>query len=574
MLRPDKRRARADKGRVVAARDAANARGSRRITFLAIGVLAVLAIFGVRAGWIATVQADELGEMARLQHESTIPLQAPRGAIVSSDGRELAVDKRVTAVTATPYLVTDKRLTAERIASAVELSPDEVERRLQGDGGYVMLNTGVDQQRATYLHKLRLPGITLSDAQKRLYPLGTVGAQMIGMTDDYGAGLTGLEKAMEPVLKGTAGERRVARDPKGNTLKILDDTQPVPGKAVTLTIDSAIQQKTESVLQAVLLAHKAKAASAIVMRPRDGAVLAMATVPGYDPNKPETLVPDAERMRPITDAFEPGSTFKLITVAGAIQEGVVTRDTMFNLPPTLTLYDRTLGEAKPRGSVAWSTQEILQNSSNIGTVMIGQKLGPSRVQDWIQKFGFGAKTGIDYPGEVSGIVVPRDKWSGTSILNIPIGQGVAVTLAQMAEAYGTIANDGRMVPPHLVQRVGNKVLTHPRGQQILSAQTAEQVNIILQKVVSDAGTGGEAKIPGYTVGGKTGTANKIDPSTGKYVKKYVASFVGYAPATRPGIVVAVMVDEPRNGSYYGGEVAAPAFEQIAQFALQHLRIAP
>jgi len=572
--RPDKRRGRASKGRADKARAAAERTGSRRVRYLSIGTLVVLGVFGARAGWIATVQAGELTDKARAQHEVVHEVQALRGAIVSSDGRELAVDKHVTAVTATPYLVKDKRGTAEKIATAVELSPDEVEHRLQGDGGYAMLNTGVDQQRAAYLRKLDLPGITLTDAQKRLYPLGTVASQMIGMTDDYGAGLTGLEKAMDGQLKGTSGKRHEARDPNGATLRILDDTEPIAGKTVTLSIDSAIQQKVETVLEGTRLANNAKAASAIVMRPSDGAILAMATVPGYDPNKPETITPDTERMRPITDTYEPGSTFKLVSVAGAIQDGTVTRNTMFDLPPTLTLYDRTLHESHDRGSVAWTTQEILQNSSNIGTVKIAQKMGPSKVQDWIEKFGFGAKTGIDYPGEVGGIVLPRDQWSGTSILNIPIGQGVAVTIAQIAEAYGAIANGGRMVPPHLIQRIGNKVPTHPRGQQILSPKAAEQVNIMLQKVVSDDGTGKEAKIPGYSVGGKTGTANKIDPNTGKYIESYVASFVGYAPATHPGIVVAVMVDEPTNGQYYGGQVAAPAFEQIGEFALQHLHIAP
>lgn len=574
MSRPDKRRGRAKNGRAAEARAAAEDRGSRRVRYLAIGTLVVLGVFGVRAGWIATVQADELSQMARDQHEVKREVQAPRGAIVSSDGRELAVDKHMTAVTATPYLITDKRGTAERIATAVELSPDEVERRISGTGGYAMLNTGVDQQRAAYLKKLDLPGITLSDAQKRLYPLGTVGSQMVGMTDDWGVGLTGFEKQMDSVLKGTPGKRHEARDPQGTTLKIIDEVEPVPGKTVTLTIDSAIQQKVETVLEGVRLANNAKAASAIVMRPQDGAVLAMATVPGYDPNKPETITPDSERMRPITDAYEPGSTFKLVAAAGAIEEGAVTRETVFDLPETLTLYDRTLREAHYRPSVAWTTEEILQNSSNVGTVKIAQKLGTDKLQDWIQKFGFGSKTGIDYPGEVSGIVLPTNEWSGTSILNIPIGQGVAVTLAQIAEAYGAIANGGRMVPPHLVKRIGNKVPTHPRGQQILSPKAAEQVNIMLQKVVSDDGTGAEAKIDGYTVGGKTGTANKIDPKTGQYIESYVASFVGYAPATHPGVVIAVMVDEPTNGSYYGGQIAAPAFEQIGEFALQHLHIAP
>jgi len=263
-----------------------------------------------------------------------------------------------------------------------------------------------------------------------------------------------------------------------------------------------------------------------------------------------------------------------VAVAGAIEEGAVTRNTMFSLPETLTMYDRTLKEAHYRPAVSWSTQEILQNSSNVGTVLISQKLGQRKTYEWIQKFGFGAKTGFDYPGEVSGSLPKYEDWSGVSILNIPIGQGISVTLAQIAEAYGAIANRGRMVPPHLVKKVGDEVLTHPRGQQIISPRTAEQVNIMLQKVVSDDGTGKEAKIEGYTVGGKTGTANKIDPNTGQYVDTYIASFVGYAPATRPGLVVAVMVDEPAAGSFYGGDVAAPAFEQITEFALRHLRIAP
>lgn len=252
----------------------------------------------------------------------------------------------------------------------------------------------------------------------------------------------------------------------------------------------------------------------------------------------------------------------------------MTRQTMFNLPETLTLYDRTLGEAHHRPSVAWTTQEILQNSSNVGTVLIAQKLGPTRMQDWIQAFGFGSKTGIDYPGEVSGSVLSLDKWSGVSILNIPIGQGIGTTLAQMAEAYGAIANGGHMVPPHLIRKIGARSPLHPRGQRIISAAAAQQVNIMLQKVVSDDGTGAEAKIPGYTVGGKTGTAEKVDPKTGLYTDTYIASFVGYAPATHPGLVVAVMVDEPSAGNFYGGVVAAPAFEQITEFALRQLHIAP
>ena len=541
---------------------------------LSIGAFAVLAALGVRAGYIATVKADDLSGMADRQHEVTVEIPAPRGAIISADGRELAVDTHATAVSATPYLIRDKHGTAERIATAVGLPVAEVERRISVKGGYASLSRGVDQQRARYLRTLNIPGIDLTDAQKRLYPLGTVAAQLVGMTDDYGVGIAGFEKNMNTQLTGTAGRRQEARDPFGRALRILDDAEPTPGRTVTLTLDSAIQQKTEAVLQKVLEDNNAKAVSAIVMRPSDGAVLALATVPGYDPNSRATFNPDAERARSITDAYEPGATFKLVTVAGALEEGLVTPQTVFDLPGTLTLYDRTLKEAHPRPAVSWDVQKILQDSSNIGTVKIGMLLGPTRIQHWIQRFGFGAKTGIDFPGEVSGLTMPADQWSGTSILNIPIGQGVAVTLAQMAEAYGAIANDGVMVPPHLVKRIGAKAPPHPRGQRIVSVRTSSQLNTMLQKVVSDDGTGALARVPGYTVAGKTGTSNKIDPKTGRYTESYVASFIGFAPATHPALVVAVMVDEPRAGSYYGGQVAAPAFEQITQFALQHLHIAP
>ena len=573
-MRQGRHRAPADGPRRKRRRSDADRVATRRIRFIAVATVAVLGVMALRAGWIATVEAGDLSQKAKDQHESTIKLPAPRGPILSADGREMAVDKHAVAVTATPYLIKDKRGTAEKIATAVGLPVDEVVQRISGKGGYAMLNTGVDQQRERYLRKLDLPGITIQDTQKRLYPLGSVAAQLVGMTDDWGVGLTGLEKTMESYLKGKEGMREEARDPNGQALQILEDRAPTPGTPITLTLNSAVQQKTEAVLAKVVDENDAKAASAIVMKADTGEVLAMATVPGFNPNDRDTFKPDTERVRSITDAYEPGSTFKVVAVAGAIEDGAVTRNTSFSLPETLTLYDRTLKEAHYRPAVSWTTQEILQNSSNVGTVMIAQKLGEKKTYEWIQKFGFGAKTGFDYPGEVSGSLPKFEDWSGVSILNIPIGQGVSVTLAQIAEAYGAIANRGRMVPPHVVKKIGNKVLSHPRGQQIISPATAEQVNIMLQKVVSDDGTGKEAKIEGYTVGGKTGTANKIDRNTGQYTETYIASFVGYAPATKPGLVVAVMVDEPAAGSFYGGDVAAPAFEQITEFALRQLHIAP
>jgi cell division protein FtsI/penicillin-binding protein 2 len=314
---------------------------------------------------------------------------------------------------------------------------------------------------------------------------------------------------------------------------------------------------------------------AIVMRPSDGAILAMANVPGFDPNDRRKLRRELMRNKTVTDTFEPGSTFKLVTVTGALQERLVSPDTRLGLPTQLEVADRTIKDAEERPAVTWSVREILQRSSNIGTVLLAQRLGPTRLQKWIDRYGFGEPTGIDFPGESGGIVIRPENWSGSSIGNIPIGQGDAITLMQLARAYAVPANGGYLVRPHLVARVGARPVALPPRRRIIPARTAAVLNSMLRDVVDDEGTGGAAKIPGYAVAGKTGTAQKIDQKTGMYSHSlYTASFVGYVPANRPRLLVAVVVDEPSAGIYYGGLVAAPAFEQIASFALLNLRIAP
>jgi cell division protein FtsI/penicillin-binding protein 2 len=260
-------------------------------------------------------------------------------------------------------------------------------------------------------------------------------------------------------------------------------------------------------------------------------------------------------------------------VSGALSRHLVTPSTVFSLPPTLTLYDRTLREAHRDVSVAWPVSDILARSSNIGTVMIAQRLGKEDLQSWIERFGFGSSTGVDFPGEVSGYLRPPDQWYGTGILNIPIGQGDGVTLLQLSRAYAAIANGGYLVTPHLVSRVGGRATPVPRRKRILAPAVARQVDGMLRGVVSPDGTGALASVKGYTVAGKTGTANIFDPSTGEYTSRYNASFVGYVPANHPRLLIAVTVQEPTKG-IYGGEVAAPAFERIAAFSLLRLKIPP
>jgi cell division protein FtsI/penicillin-binding protein 2 len=310
------------------------------------------------------------------------------------------------------------------------------------------------------------------------------------------------------------------------------------------------------------------------MDPRDGGILALANWPQVDANNPGQAPDYARQNRAIGATYEPGSTFKAFTVAGALEQKEVTPDTEFNLPPTIMVADREIGESHPRGYVTLNTRQILEQSSNVGAITIGQRLGAKDFDQWVRRFGFGQRTGIDLPGEEQGIVLPLERYSGSSMGNLPIGQGIAVTPMQMAAAYAAIANGGMLRTPQVVRRVDGERAPTPKGRRVISSHTAFQLRTMLEGAFAPGGTASEVAIPGYKLAGKTGTANKIDPRTGEYSKSsYVASFIGFAPALHPRLLIAVMVDEP-HGAIYGGTVAAPAFGEIASFALPYLRIRP
>jgi cell division protein FtsI/penicillin-binding protein 2 len=306
------------------------------------------------------------------------------------------------------------------------------------------------------------------------------------------------------------------------------------------------------------------------MDPRTGEVLAMATAPRFNANRFSTTRADRRRNRAVTDTYEPGSTFKLVTVAAALEEGIVNPRTSFLLPPTLKIADRTIRDSHARGTERMTVRQIVEYSSNIGTVTVAQRLGEGRLASWIDRFGFGKTTGIDFPGESPGLALPLDQWSGSTIGTVPFGHGIAVTPVQMARAYSVIANGGLLVRPHLIERIDGRNVSARKARRVISQRVASQMLSMLRGVVVE-GTGTQAAIPGYTVAGKTGTAAKIDPDGTYSTSRYVASFVGLVPASKPELVVMVMVDEPRGG-YYGGDVAAPAFREIARFNLQHLEI--
>jgi cell division protein FtsI/penicillin-binding protein 2 len=361
-------------------------------------------------------------------------------------------------------------------------------------------------------------------------------------------------------------------DALGHVLDVVNQRPAVDGRDVQLTIDHTIQANAETVLRQTISKWHAKGATAVVLDPRTGAVLAMANAPGFDANAFGSTPPAVARNRAVTDVYEPGSTFKLVTVAGVLSDRLVQPDTPFTLPYSIHVADRVIHDAEPRGTETMSVARILAQSSNVGAITLAEKLGSKRLYAWMRRFGFGSTTGVGFPGETPGFVLKPDQWSGSTIGNVPIGQGVAVTPVQMAAAYATIANHGVWIQPHLVEHVQGEKRVRPQTRRVLRRAIAAELNAMLQNVVRE-GTGTLAAVSGYKVAGKTGTAQKPDAHGGYSGGHYVASFVGMVPASRPRLVISVMVDEPR-GAIWGGVVAAPAFAQIAAYDLQYLEVPP
>lgn len=548
---------------------------SRRIRVLTLAAVVLVGVVGARAVYLGTVRADDLSARATKSNRESTDLIARRGDIISADGRVLATDNLKVDITASPDIIGDPAGTAERLGAVLGLDPEAIRPKLEGDGQYAIIARGVGVAKADAAKRLGLAGIYFDDTYERFLPGGPLAAQVLGLTGQDRKGQTGLELSLDEELTGTPGTRVRVRDAFGRTLRVPADREPVAGEDVTLTTHSAIQDRVDRILLDTREATGAKMAMAVVMDPRDGRVLAMSTVPRYDPNKRRQLNIDLTGNRPASDMFEPGSTFKPVTMTAALEDGKVEPTTVFDTPATLQLYDRTIRESHRDYDTQMTVTQILEQSSNVGTVKIAQEVGKERLIAWMKRFGFGSTTGLDFPGESPGYLRPSDKWYGFSIGNIPLGQGVSVTLTQLARAYAAIANGGRLVTPHLVQAIGGEPVEVDPGRRIMSATTAAEVDQMLREVVSDSGTGARAAVTGYEVAGKTGTAQKYDPTIDAYSDtKYTASFVGYLPADDPQLVIAVVVDEPTAGSYYGGDVAAPAFERIAEYAANALRIEP
>jgi cell division protein FtsI/penicillin-binding protein 2 len=555
-----------------------NKQANQRIRLLLVVLVLAFAGTLARAVWVQVVHGGTFAAQAKSQHHELVPIPAGRGTIFDRTGVPLAIDEQMTAVGADPRLVLNPRkvaLDANAIlgANANILYQQLLDKRSQ----FVYVDRFADPAKAQQLEKKNLAGLSFTPVEKRVYPQHTVAPQVIGYAGTDNTGLEGLEIAYNKQLAGQNGEETVVRDPFGRAIDVVSSTPQEPGQDLFTTLDHTIQANAESVLRQTVAAWHAKDAVAIVLDPKTGGVLAMAQAPGYDANDSNVVSQALQRNRSVTDTYEPGSTFKLVTITGALSEGLVKPNTTFTLPYQFRYgpcAQCTVHDAEPRPTETLSVAQILSQSSNVGAVTIAGKLGAASLAKWVARFGFGQPTGIDFPGESGGDMLPLDQWSETTIGNVPIGQGVSVTPIQMASVYAAVANGGTWIQPHLVDRVGGDPTGPWKHRRLISPGVNAELKTMLTGVVADAGaTGTAAAIPGYSVAGKTGTAQEPDGHGGYSTYNYDATFVGMVPASHPKLVVLVMVEEPR-GSIFGGVVAAPAFAQIAKFDLQYLEIPP
>ncbi len=552
----------------------------RRVGFIFVAFLTLLGAAVARAAYLGVVKGPALQQAAVSQQITNVPIPATRGAITDRDGVELALSESAADIIADPYLIKrgNPMQMAQKLAPLLNMPVLTVLSQItKPHTAYVVLAREVTPATAQKILALKfddkpINGITSTPDVKRVYPRDTTAAQILGGVHSSGAGDAGLEYQYNSVLSGTPGERRIVNDAIHQPISI-DEVKPMAsGKTVQLTLDAALQNEVEQVLAGVGEQYSPQAATAIAMNPDTGAILALANWPSVNANDPNAVRSSADRDHAVADSYEPGSTFKAITVAGALQDGVVTPNTPFDIPPVLQVADRQIHDAESHGYETLTTAGILKVSSNIGADLIGMKLGANRFAGWVRKFGFGQTTGSDIPGEQTGIVKQVSEYSGSSMGNLPMGQGESVTPIQMATAYSAIANGGILRPPHIVQSIGGKAQKIPAGHRIISTNTASEVRDMLRGVLADGGTASGAAIPGFDLAGKTGTASVV--VDGKYSdSEYIASFIGMVPASDPKLVVAVMVDEPQ-GSIYGGSVAAPAFQKIVGWAVPHFGISP
>ena len=522
------------------------------------------------------INHKRLAERAKQQHVKVEDIQARRGIIFDRLGREIALNLELESLYGDPESLNLTNEDIKKLALVVDKEARVILSKIPEAGRFAWIERKIEPETAEKIRALHIKGLGLRPEAKRYYPKGELASHILGFVGIDNQALEGIELQYDKYLKTAGGKIFLGRDASGRTLSSGVNTE-AKGNNVVLTIDEVIQHIAEKELDRAMVQWRAAAASVIVMDPFTGEVLALANRPSYDPNRPGSASNSERRNRAITDCYEPGSTFKIVIGAGSLEEKIVRPNSLFDVSRGgINAGGKTIRDVHKYGVLSF--QEVIQKSSNVGSIMVGMKLGKERIYQYAKLLGFGEKSGIDLPGEVSGWMVPPEKWSGTSIGAIPIGQEVAVTPLQVLRAYAAIANGGFLVRPHVVSEVispdGQTLISfrNEEKKRVLSARTAELFTDILKSVVEEGGTGQSASVNGNEVAGKTGTAQMINPLTKRYSKeKYVSSFVGFVPADDPKLAIIVVVYEPK-GQIYGGVVAAPVFRDIADKALSYLDV--
>jgi cell division protein FtsI (penicillin-binding protein 3) len=533
---------------------------------------------GARLTYLQTSEHEWLAHRALAQQQLDIKPQPARGLILDRQGRELARSVPVDSFFADPREVENADETAASLARALKADEAALAARLkeakENNRAFVWLARKVDEERARAVEALKVKGVYSIEEPERRYPNGALAAHVLGFVGLDDKGLAGVEQVYDASLTGEAGLLVANADAKHHAFE-SEGRGPQDGRTVVLTIDQTVQYIVERELSAAVEKTQAKSGAAVVLDPRTGEILALANAPTFDPNEAGEVSADARRDAALQNIYEPGSTFKVVAYSGSLEEKLIKPDDKIDCPGEITVFGRTVHD-HAHGTL--TATEALAKSSNVAAIKLGLKLGNARLYDYIRRFGFGSRTGVELPGETAGLVRPVSKWQPTSIGSVPIGQEVGVTPVQMAAAYGSIANDGVRVAPHLVREVRDaegKVVeqAQPESHRVVSAETARELRGMLEMVTLN-GTARAARLEGYTAAGKTGTAQKVDPKTHAYSQtKYVGSFVGFAPVESPAAVIIVVLDEP-IGAHQGGAVAAPVFSEIADQILPYLDVMP
>ncbi|GAC1421732.1 MAG: penicillin-binding protein [Actinomycetota bacterium] len=514
---------------------------------------------------------EHIGAKQRIRH---FQLPARRGGIFDRNGVPLALSVEARSIYADPRLVIDADETATTLTKLLGVDKDAIKERLKRKSGFVYLARKVDLRVAQRVLALKLPGIGALAETKRIYPQGTLAGQVIGFVGLEGHGLSGIESGFDSQLSGSPGVAVVEQDPRGRPIAngVRNVVNSVRGSDITLTLDRDVQFQAERALADAVAKTGAIEGVALVMDAQNDEVLAMANYPSFDPSQLSGSDADARRNRAVQDSYEPGSVNKLITAAAAIETNTVRPSDVFNVPDQLQVSDKVFHDFETHPTWTIPYTEILAKSSNVGTIEVAQKLGSEKLYDALDRFGLGHRTGIEFPGESPGISLPLDKWSGTSIATIPTGQGIAVTPLQMLNVYTTVARDGVWMAPRLVTRIGESSPPAPKPiHRVVSTFTASQLRAMLLNVVEN-GTGRSARIPGYLIGGKTGTAKKPFGGRRGYSNNVITTFIGMTPIAKPRFVVGVVLDSP--GVHMAAVTAAPAFQRITSFVLARWGVPP